>query len=55
MIEEKIRTYLLEEGWIITSVSPFEMGHTDGSIATGLAARIVYDFYRDELHYCEDL
>jgi len=37
---------LSENGWTIECESPFEISHEDGSTATGLAARIVLDYYK---------
>jgi hypothetical protein len=39
---------LEKAGWKIDCESPFEISHDEGSIATGMAARIVTDVLREE-------
>lgn len=54
MIENKVKKYMEEEGWLIECESPFEIRNSDGSFASGFAAKIVYDYYRDELSCSEE-
>lgn len=40
---------LLEKyGWMVECESPFEIRDKDGNFASGIAAKIVLDFYRDQ-------
>ena len=39
---------LEKAGWKIDCESPFEIRHDEGSIATGMAARIVADVLREQ-------
>lgn len=50
MITEKKKTceeLLEKDGWTIECESPFEIRNTDGSFASGQAAHILLDYYRN--------
>jgi len=49
MFSLELTEYLKEEGWTIHSFSPLEISHADGSMATGLAARMVISYLEREL------
>lgn len=50
MITKEVEEYMLDEGWVFVSYSPLEIDNVEqNSTATGLAARIVIDYYQKEL------
>lgn len=46
----KDKEILEQNGWFIECESPFEIRHIDGDVATGQAAKIVVDSFKEEFN-----